>query len=252
MVKDNISFILVEPKDAGNIGSAARAIKNMGFSKLGLVNPVSFPTMTSFALAHGAEDVLASATVYTSVDEAVKDVALVVGTTRRLGKIRGVLLHVKEAASIINSVGRHDRVAILFGREDKGLSNEELLRCGYIVKIPTDTAQPSLNLAQAVLLTAYELFGADMPQTEGYLSNQANQTGLATQEETKQLYVHFQKTLKLLDFGARGSEDLRASILRNIRRIFGRFGLFHWEVNMLHGICTQIEKKLKERYGNYE
>ena len=237
--KDNISFVLVEPREPGNIGASARAIKNMGFKNLILVNPPErFEEGHDFWLACHATEVLKEAEVYPTLKEAIMDKALVVGTSRRIGKRRGLILPIKEAKGEIISVASRNRVAILFGREDRGLTNEEVLECGFLIYIPTSAEAPSLNLAQAVLLVAYEL-------SEGSFESPSSE--FAPHEELENLYGHIRQTLRTLGYIPKGDRDMEERIMRNLRHLFGRACLTPWEVRMLHGICSQIEKALRDR-----
>jgi TrmH family RNA methyltransferase len=237
--KSNVSFILVEPREGGNIGAAARAIKNMGFTRLELVAPCDFTTLEATSFAHGAQDVLDSAKVYGSLDEAVSGKALVVGISRRAGKTRGVIPNLSEAVIKIARYAEENETAIVFGREDKGLYNVEVLRCGFLASIPTSEAHPSLNLAQAVLLAAYEL-----SRHGGHVAT-TKIPPLVTQAELESLYERADKLLKTLGYGPRGTQDLPGGIMRNMRHFVGRAGLTRWEFSMLHGICTSIEKKVR-------
>ena len=155
--KDNIYFVLVEPKESGNIGASARAIKNMGFKNLCLVNPPAVITDEGRRLACNALDVLNSAEIYNNLKDAIRDKAIVIGATRRKGKRRGVILPLEQGTKRLCDIAHDNKVAILFGREDRGLFNEEVEECGFLITIPTGKEQPSLNLAQAVLIVAYEL-----------------------------------------------------------------------------------------------
>ncbi len=240
MKKDNFAFILVEPREGGNIGAAARAIKNMGFTSLELVNPADHLTAEAYAFAHGAEEILEGALVFDDFDEAVGDKSIIVGTSRRRGKTRGVILPVKEGVSRIVSFSANNKVGILFGNEKNGLIKAHVDRCGLIMNIPTDTSHPSLNLGQAVLITAYEI-------SQHFIDDMTDIPELLPQEAIEPLYFHIRETLKLLDYGFRGSEDLESAVMRNLRHLVGRYGLTNWEANMLHGLCTQIEKKLSEK-----
>ncbi|MBF0474092.1 MAG: RNA methyltransferase [Nitrospirae bacterium] len=233
-ISDNISFLLVEPFLGGNIGASARALKNMGFNKLELLNPNVHLNDEAYAFAHGARDVLESAIVYTSFEQAISGKSIVVAVSRRLGKTRGMILPIKEGAKRIVEFASSNKVVIVFGREDKGLLNEEVDRCGFVITIPTDVSQPSLNLAQSVMLIAYEISQIDKCDHSSPI--------LAPQKELIGLYSHINETLKLLDYGMRGSEDLEADIMRNISHLIGRYGLTDWEVKMLHGLCGRIKR----------
>lgn len=234
--KNNIYFVLVEPKEAGNIGAAARAMKNMGFRHLELVKPADFLNDEGRAFACNAADILEKAKVYPDLEQAISNKSVVIGTTRRLGKRRGLILTLEESVKKIISLANKNKIAILFGREDKGLNNKEIENCGFLVTIPADTSSPSINLAQSVLLVAYELskhtYKSSLPK-------------LAAQNELKNLYAHIRSTLKLLEYIPRGNRDLESRIMRNIKHLTGRGGLTDWELRMLYGICSQIEKKIK-------
>ncbi len=128
--KDNISFILIEPKEPGNIGASARAMKNMGFKNLELVNPVEFLAEEARRMAYNEVEVLEKATVYSSFRDAIKDKNLIIGTTRRLGKRRGLILPLKDGIKRVITAARKNKIAILFGRKDKGLTNQEVEECG--------------------------------------------------------------------------------------------------------------------------
>lgn len=235
----NISIVLVEPQNPGNIGSVARAMKNTGFPNLVLVAPVDFKTNEAFSMACKADDILQNALTYPTLKDAIKDARLIVGTTRRKGRGRHPLLTLQEVAPKVLEFSRKNRVSILFGREDKGLTNPELSLCHILVEVPTHGDYPSLNLSHAVLLFCYELFRLEDPVTPSIT--------LAPLEDVGGMYSHIEKTLKRLGYGERGGEYLLKAIMRTLRRLFGRTGLMEKEVNMIRGICTQIEKTLKEK-----
>jgi len=155
----NISFVLVEPLTAGNIGSAARAIKNMGFSSLRIVNPkCSLAEPELFWLAHGAKDIVEGAQVFATLQEAVADCSTLVGTSHKARRHDKFCATPRELGPKITEISQENRIAIIFGRENHGLSNDEIDLCHWIVNIPAATFHPSLNLAQAVMLVCYELF----------------------------------------------------------------------------------------------
>jgi TrmH family RNA methyltransferase len=237
MWKDNIYFILVEPKEPGNIGACARAIKNMGFKNLELINPVPFLTTEAKKMAYKAYDLLEKATVWTQLDSALKDKNLVIGTTRRVGKRRGLILPLSESVKKIVSASQKNKVAILFGREDKGLNNKEVEECGLLITIPSDPLLPSINLAQSVLLVAYEI---------GKKTYSLPYPALVKHEDLENLYSHINSVLKLLEYIPRGDRDMEKRIMRNLKHLIGRGGLTEWEMKMIHGICSQIEKRLRE------
>jgi TrmH family RNA methyltransferase len=242
--KDNIHFILVEPKESGNIGASARAIKNMGFKNLCLVNPPSVITDEARWLACNAMDVLESAKTYDNLSGAIKDKSIVIGTTRRKGKRRGVILPVEEGMKRIFNIARDNKIAILFGREDRGLFNEEVEECGFLITIPTSKEQPSLNLAQAVLIVAYELSKAEYAEDKGQGAEGEGQK-LVDHEDLTALYSRISEILRLLEYIPKGDRNLEKKIMQNLKHLIGRAGLTDWELKMLHGICSQVEKKIK-------
>ena len=161
----NITFILVRPKYAGNIGAAARAIKNMGFGKLVLVAPKASPDdPAARMMAVHAGDILKKARVVRTISEAVKGLEVLYGTSRRTSKHRRSIVSLPEFAE---GVPRRKKIGILFGSEEKGLTNEELRLCNVVSRVPVVTQHPSLNLAQAVLVYAYDLCQASREGSVG-------------------------------------------------------------------------------------
>lgn len=234
--KDNIYFILVEPQEPGNIGAAARALKNMGFKNLELVMPVHFHTKEAKWMACQAYDMVRHAIVHDKFEDAVEDKGLIAGTTRRLGRRRGLILPLKDSVKRIITTAKKNRVAILFGRERNGLTNQEIDECGLLITIPSDPVVASLNLAQSVMLVAYEL------------SQKTYKTGspeMIKHKELAPLYSKIEATLKLLEFIPRGDADLEKKIMKNLRHLIGRSGLTEWELKMLYGLCTQVEHRMK-------
>ncbi len=241
--KDNIYFVLVEPIEPGNIGASARAIKNMGFKNLCLINPISVITKESMLFAYNAHDILESAKIYKNLSDALSDKSIIVGTTRRFGKTRGIIFPVDEGIKRISDSVQTNKVAILFGRENKGLFNEEADECGYLITIPTSDEHPSLNLAQAVLLIAYELSKAG----DIYLKKGCTDDKLfASHKELDFLLDRISHSLDLLGYIPKGDDNLKEKIMRNLKHFIARGGIAEWELNMLHGICTQIEKKISK------
>lgn len=247
-------FVLVEPKEPGNVGASARAIKNMGFRNLCVVNPpASLTEGEGRWFARNAHDVLSSARIYESLAEAVADKAVVVGTTRRKGKRRGLIVPADEGASRLYRMASANKVAVLFGREARGLFNEEVEECGFMLSIPSSKAQPSLNLSHAVLIIAYELFLAEYgggkaeagpgPYVVGPDSKPS--PDLAGHGEIAELYDRISRSLELLEYIPRGDRNIQRKIMTNLKHFIGRAGLTEWELKMLYGLCHQIEKKIK-------
>lgn len=252
--KQNIFFILVEPREPGNIGASARAIKNMGFRNLCLVKPPPEMSEEGRWFARNAQDVLDSAVVYKSVEESVRDKAVVVGTSRREGKRRGVIFPVEQGTARICNVAANNKVAILFGREAEGLNNDEVDQCGFLLKIQTSAIQPSLNLSHAVLIIAYELskHGQAMGDKSGRVrkkkfDNSALMEDLRTHEEITPLYERISRVLELLEYIPRGDRNLMKNIIVNLKHFIGRAGMTEKELNMIQGLCAQIEKKVEKR-----
>jgi TrmH family RNA methyltransferase len=236
--KDNVFFILVEPQEPGNIGAAARALQNMGFRNLELVNPVYFRTKEAKRMSCQGYDLLKQAPVYAQFADAIDDKHLIVGTTRRMGQRRGLIVPLKDSVRRIITTAQRNKVAIVFGRERNGLTNQEVNECGILVTIPSEPETPSLNLAQSVLLAAYEL------------SQKSYKTALpelVKHEKVIALYEKIASTIKLLEFVPRGDRDLEKKIMKNLKHLIGRAGLTEWELGMLHGICTQVERSWKTR-----
>ena len=159
LIQQNISFILVGTTHPGNIGAAARAMKNMGIKQMGLVSPKSFPHEKAFFRAKAATDVLEKAVVYKSLSKAVSEIKLVIGTSARNRKVPWPIVSPREAAEEIVSFSKtsENKIAVIFGREDRGLTNEELGLCNLHVHIPSSDEYPSLNLSQAIQIIAYEI-----------------------------------------------------------------------------------------------
>lgn len=253
--KDNISFVLVEPKEPGNIGASARAIKNMGFRNLCLVNPPPEMTDEGRWFARNSHDVLDSAMIFASVADAVRDKALIVGTTRISGKRRGVILPAREGASTLCTMAANNTIAILFGREARGLLRRETDECGFMLTIPSSTAQPSLNLSHAVLIIAYELFLADPGRSDTAKAKRPFimppdpdvVPPLLQQGESAGLYERIAGALELLDYIPKGDRNMMNKIMVDLRHFIGRAGLTEAELRMLIGICRQVEKKIERR-----
>ncbi|MCS7164227.1 MAG: RNA methyltransferase [Thermodesulfovibrio sp.] len=235
--KENVYFVLVEPKESGNIGASARAIKNMGFTNLILINPAPLQE-EAYWMAWASKDVLEKAEIFNELDESLKDKALVVATSRRRGSKRGAIVDVREGVRRIYEVAQNNKVAILFGREDKGLFNEEIEKCGYIITIPTSQLQPSLNLAQAVLIVAYELM-----RCEEIKDFHMERQFYVNQSELDKLYERLFSVLKKIGY-IPDNPHIEKRIKNNFKHFFGRTGLTFWELKLLHGVCSHIEEFL--------
>lgn len=252
--KDHVEYILVEPAEPGNIGASARAIKTMGFGSLGIVNPPDISRGEARWFAHNAVEVLDNADIYGTLADAVRDKSLVVGTTRRTGRKRGLIVSPEQGAAMIYRAAKKNRVAIVFGREDRGLLNDEVGECAFLITIPASALQPSLNLSHAVMIISYELSkapyrsrkGAGVTRERSLPSYGGDRPALVDQAELTALFDRVSRILVLLEYLPKGDEDLQAKIMLNLKRFIGRSGLTQWELKMLHGLCSAVERKWKE------
>ena len=241
MSLDRIRIVLVAPSHSGNIGGCARAMKNMGLSRLVLVTPDEFPSEEATARAAGAEDVLERVRICASLDEAVADCQLVIGTSARGRRIPWPVLAPVEAAQRIVRTSAEREVAVLFGRERTGLTNDELDRCQALVNIPTDPAFASLNLACAVQVIAYEIWrtAESGVRTSASAETAVEALGepLATHGEVQRFYAHLEEVL--VDSGFLDPKNPRL-LMRRLMRLFNRVELTNNEVNILRGILTAV------------
>lgn len=243
-----ISIVLVEPSHPGNIGAAARAMKTMGLSQLTLVQPKSFPAAQANQRAAGGEDLLRSATVVPSLDHALAAKTLVFGTSVRSREVNWPTFTPREAAS--ESLGHlqdhaQAQVAILFGREDRGLENSELDRCSAQICIPANPDYSSLNLGSAVQILAYELrqtlLSAQPVVEETSTANQIQaRQRPATQAEREGHLQHLEAVLNDMDFAHNKNSPL---LMRKLTRLYNKAQLSIEEVQILRGILTAIEQR---------
>lgn len=241
MTLNRIRIVLVEPSHGGNIGGCARAMKNMGLTRLVLVAPQGFPGAEASARAAGADDVLAQAQVCATLDEAIANCQLVVGTSARARRIAWPTLEPDMAARKLVDAAAEQEVAMLFGRERTGLSNDELDRCQILVNIPANPEFSSLNLACAVQVIAYEIRRAS---TAGSTTSvgMAEMLGepLATNAEVQQFYQHLEQVMTQTGFLDPHNPRL---LMRRIARLYNRVELTSNEVNILRGILTSFTQK---------
>lgn len=240
---DNIRIVLVNTSHPGNIGAAARAMKNMGLNQLVLVQPEEYPSGVAVGRAASALDVLESARVVDSLNEALADCTLVIGTSARSRSIPWPMLTPRECAARVMAEQQQAKVALVFGREDTGLHNEELQLCHYHVQIPTNPDYSSLNLAAAVLVLCYEIYQLSQAGAPADNNEQWDQA-LATAAQVEHFYGHLEKVLVDLDFH---DPDNPRQLMQRLRRLFGRVRLDVMELNILRGILTEIENKTGTR-----
>jgi tRNA/rRNA methyltransferase len=229
----SIRIVLVEPRNPENIGAAARAMRNCGLTRLTLVRPVDPASPGARRPAMEAAGILDAAEIFEDLDAALASARLVVGTTRRGGRYRRQLLTPELLAREVLPRAGGQEVAILFGTEKDGLTRREVDRCDHLVTIPAHPALPSFNLAQAVLLVAYEIFRASGEAPAGPAPLR-----LATSASREGLHGHLERVLLRIGF-LHPSNPGR--ILSALRRVFGRAELEERDVRILRGILSQVE-----------
>ena len=231
----NIRIVLVETSHSGNIGSAARAMKTMGLSNLYLVSPKSVDEQ-SIALAAGADDVMRNAHIVDTFEQAIEDCSLVIGTSARLRHLQSTLIDPRKCAE--KASAHQGQVAIVFGRERVGLTNEELLKCHYHLNIPANPEYSSLNLAMAVQLVSYEMRMAFLAKdkTENALS--MIEDIYPTAQEMEYFFAHTEQVYLSLGF------IQNQGVIQNLRRLYNRSSLEKNELNILRGMLSAIEKRL--------
>ena len=234
--QSKIRMVLVNTTHPGNIGGAARAIKNMGLTELYLVQPREFPAPRAVWRAAGARDILTNVKVVESLDEAIAGCGLVVGTSARERRIPWPLINPRECGEKIWSEAASHDVALLFGREDRGLTNSELQKCHYHVHIPSNPDYSSLNLATAVQVLAYEVRMASLQDENGVLPSMDEwDQPLATTDELELFHQHLAETMATLNFY---DPDNPKQLLTRMRRLFNRTRMDKMEVSMLRGLLT--------------
>ena len=238
----SIRIVLTRVSHPGNIGSAARAMKTMGLGELCLVAPERFPATEATVMAAGADDVLDRARVFPDVRSAVADCGLVVGTTARSRHLPWRVLEPREAAAEVAAAAPAGNVAVLFGAERTGLTNEEIELCQRLVTIPAGPVYASLNLAMAVQVLAYEILLATREAAAGARSG----IPLASAVEMERFYAHLEQVLDEIDFHDRTGEG---HLMARLRRFFNRAVPDQNEINILRGILTSVQGK-RRRAGD--
>lgn len=230
------SIILVRTQEAGNLGSAARAMKNMGITDLRLVNPTAKPnTPMARKMSMNAKDVLLSAKIFSDLNEAIQDLDLVVGTSRRFGKERDNFITSRDFGESLTTYPKDSRVGIVFGHEVTGLVNEELALCQKIVTIPVHEAYPSLNLAQAVMLVCYEVFMGT--NAKDFPIPALDESERATVKDFENMIADLRELLMESGFLDRNNPD---HLMRLLRNLFNRASLSDSEVKIFRGVCRQM------------
>jgi len=227
-----VRIVLIDPSHPGNIGSVARAMKNMALSELVLVRPRSFPHAEATALAAGADDILAAARVVSTVAEAIGDCGFIAGTTSRPRSYYWEFTTPRDVAGRLVSLPEDNRAALLFGSERYGLATDDLQYCNVLVRIPANPEYCSLNLAMSVQLLAYELFMArEQPRSHTQL-----ELPLAQAADVEHFYAHLHQVLNEIDF-----EDRTGHLMERLRRLFNRAQLDRNELNIMRGILSAVQ-----------
>lgn len=229
-----IRVVLIQPSHPGNIGGTARALKNMGLKQLYLVAPADHRSAEATARAADAADVLASATVCATLDEAIGDCHFVVGTTARNRRIEWPMLDPREGAAMLLEHAPHGPVAVLFGQERSGLKNDELDRCHRVMYIPSSPEYPALNLVCAVQVVAYEMYRRGIE----HISTTSPADPPVTQTEMDHFYRHLEEVLIEINFLDPTNPRL---LHRRLRRFFNRAQPDQNEMNILRGVLKQVQ-----------
>ncbi|MES9987696.1 MAG: RNA methyltransferase [Candidatus Thiodiazotropha endolucinida] len=237
----NIRIVLVDTSHPGNIGAAARAMKNMSLRQLHLVTPQHYPHQEATSRASGADDLLNNARVAGSLDEALTRCRLVVGTSARTRSIDWPIVTPREAAAKLVQEARSGDVALVFGRERSGLTNSELDRCTFLVHIPTNEDYSSLNLGAAVQILAYEIY---LAQQQDPTVKSDSQRDLATADMLQGFHEHLAQALDDIGF-----TDPRQSqkLLRRLRSLFQRARPDKDEINIMRGILSAMQGRKSMR-----
>lgn len=230
----NIRIVLCQTSHPGNIGSTARAMKTMGLADLRLVRPKKFPHAEAEAMASGATDILASAQVCDTLEDALAGCAFAIGLSARKRELTHELVSAREGAAQAVELAATQPVALVFGTEMSGLSNDELIRCHQLAMIPANPEYSSLNLAAAVQVLAYELRVAAL----GSITAEGSPFPLASHDETEGFYNHLEETLVRIGFLNPQSPK---RLMPRLRRLFTRARLEKEEVNILRGILKAMQ-----------
>jgi tRNA (cytidine32/uridine32-2'-O)-methyltransferase len=242
---NNIRIVLVNTSHPGNIGASARAIKNMGISKLYLVAPKDYPSGVAVGRASSALDILDNAVLCDDLKEAIADCSLVIGTSARSRRIPWPMVTPDKCAELLIEEGQQHNVALVFGREDRGLSNEELQLCHYHVQIAANPEYSSLNLGAAVMVLSHEIYKLSQHlEEENQEVEQAWDNELATVAEVETYLKNLEQLMTQIDF--HDPENPR-HLMPRLRRLYNRIRPDKMEINILHGIVSETQKKLNKK-----
>ncbi len=242
---ENIRIVMVETTHPGNIGAAARAMKAMGYKNLYLVKPKIYPNAEATARAAGADDILTRAVVCESLEEALHGCVTVVASSARPRAISSPVFTPREYASKLHEMVKLGPVALVFGRESSGLSNEELEHCNVILQIPTNPDFSSLNVASAIQILCYEFING--PQCLETEKTDKEKVQLATSDEMKYFYDHLQQSM--IDVGFLNLEQPR-KLMQRLKSLFNRAHLDENEVSILRGFLAAVQEAATEKKTN--
>ncbi|MGL4193056.1 MAG: tRNA (cytosine(32)/uridine(32)-2'-O)-methyltransferase TrmJ [Vibrio sp.] len=237
---DRVKVVLVGTSHSGNIGSAARAMKVMGLSRMVLVDPQCQVDAQAIALAAGASEIALNAEIYPTLEAAVADCGLVVGTSARSRTLEWPILEPRQCAEKLIAEAELHPVAVVFGRERTGLTNDELQRCHYHVCVPANPEYSSLNIAMAVQLLSYELRMAWLALKPNQDPHQV-ESAYPHHQELERFYQHLQTVITQTEFI---SVQQPGQVMNKLRRMFTRARPEAQEINMLRGILTAVQKSL--------
>jgi TrmH family RNA methyltransferase len=237
-IRENTHFVLVEPEVEGNVGASARALKTSGFKNLILINPNFDKDHQEIEwMAHRSEDIIEKTKVFSTFEEAIAEKRLVVATTQRKRHFRFPLYSPEDIAKKIEEIAVEYPVAIVFGRESTGLTNQELLKCHIHSTIQTATQNPALNLSQSVMLYAHTFFKSQN------IKQPLLTYDLASQYELEKFYEHLDKSIRSIGFVPRDSYD---DFITRFKRLLGRSLAEKRDVRLLHKLLQIYESKISQ------
>ena len=240
----NIRIVLVETSHTGNMGSVARAMKTMGLSNLYLVNPLLKPDSQAISLAAGASDLIGNAVIVDTLDEAIAGCSLVVGTSARSRSLPWPMLDARECGIKSVEEGQQAPVALVFGRERVGLTNDELQKCHYHVAIPANPDYSSLNLAMAVQTIAYEVRMAWLASEQSPAAAQTEESPYPLVDDLERFYQHMEGMMLESGFIRQGTPS---QVMSKLRRLFTRARPERDELNILRGMLSSFQKGEKPK-----
>lgn len=242
---NSIRIVMIETSHPGNIGAAARAMRVMGLYNLTLVKPRKFPSQEAVALASGALDLLDNASVVSSLEEAIGDCEYIFGTSARARHIGKPEIPLDQAAKEIAALSiaqPESKIALLFGTERTGLTNDEVDHCQELIYIPTENNYNSLNIASAIQLVAYELRQALITDPPQQSSSWEMRQKPASQKIREGFFNHLEETLTELQFL---NPQNPKHLMRKLRLLYKRADLTEEEINILRGILTETQRRIR-------